>query len=109
MDRPLHPDDPDWNERERYWRRKLGRIRLGVEPVEDQLERYRRVTLLLTLVPGLLAAMFVSLFAAFGRPGVGAVFAAVFLLPIVLMAWLDYALLRSRTRAYLTERDRLAS
>ncbi len=27
--------------RERYWRGKLGRIRLGVEPIEEQMAKYR--------------------------------------------------------------------
>ncbi len=33
-----------WRTREAVWRRKLGRLRLGVEPIEEQLARYRRVT-----------------------------------------------------------------
>jgi hypothetical protein len=47
--------------------------------------------------------MFVALFTAFKRPDVGAILSAVFLLPIVLHAWLDYAVLRSRARGYLRE------
>src|SRR5262245_65983849 len=43
---PTHVQDLEarWRLRERYWRRKLGRLRLGVEPVQGQLRRYRRVT-----------------------------------------------------------------
>ena len=33
-----------WRLRENQWRRKLGRLRLGVEPIEEQLARYRGVT-----------------------------------------------------------------
>ncbi len=46
------PFDPEWDDRLRYWRRKLGRLRLGVEPIPDQVARYRRVTVMLTVVPG---------------------------------------------------------
>jgi hypothetical protein len=95
--------DPEWDERLRYWRRKLGRIRLGVEPVEDQLARYYRVTLMLTALPAGLALIFVALFAAFGRPDVGLVLVLILLAPVVAMAWIDYALLRSRALGYLRE------
>ena len=33
-----------WRVRERNWARRLGRLRLGVEPLEEQLTRYRRTT-----------------------------------------------------------------
>ncbi len=95
--------DPHWRSRETYWRRKLGRIRLGVEPIEEQLTRYRRVTWGLTAVPSALAVMFVSLFSAFGRPDIGVILVAILLLPIVACAWLDYGLLRRRVRRYLAE------
>src|SRR3954469_8121357 len=96
--------DEAWRERERYWRRKLGRLRLGVEPLEDQLARYRRVTWMLTAVPLAIGLMFVGLFAAFRRPDVGLVLVSVLLLPIVAVAWLDYARLRLRAGRYLRER-----
>ena len=97
-----HPDDA-WAGRERYWRRKLGRIRLGVEPVEVQLAKYRRVTWMLTAVPLGLATMFVALFAAFRRPDVGIVTALVLLLPIVALAWIDFMLLSRRVAGYTRE------
>ena len=56
-----------WRLREAYWRRKLGRLRLGVEPIEEQLARYRRVTWALTAVPSVLAVMFLTLFWVFSR------------------------------------------
>jgi hypothetical protein len=94
-----------WQARQRYWRRKLGRLRLGVEPLEEQLERYRRVTWMLTAVPLAIGLMFVGLFAAFQRPDVGLVLAAVLLLPIVVIAWLDQGLLRSRVARYRREQS----
>ena len=92
-----------WRLRENQWRRKLGRLRLGVEPIEEQLVRYRRVTWALTAVPALLGLMFLTLFTVFGRPDIGLIFDAIVLLPIVIGAWLDYALLASRATRYLAE------
>ena len=45
-----------WRARERNWARRLGRLRLGVEPLEEQLTRYRRTTWALAVVPGIIAA-----------------------------------------------------
>ncbi len=95
--------DGDWRVRQRYWARKLGRIRLGAEPVEEQLAKYRRVTLMLTAVPFGVALMFFALFSAFGRPDVGLILSAVLLLPIVTIAWLDFSLLYHRVHAYMHE------
>jgi hypothetical protein len=95
--------DSRWQTRQEFWRRKLGRLRLGVEPLEDQLARYRRVTWALTLVPTFLAVFFLALFTAFSRPDIGLVLDAILLLPIVAGAWLDYALLAKRADRYLAE------
>jgi hypothetical protein len=96
--------DSRWQMREERWRRKLGRLRLGVEPIAEQLARYRGVTWALTVVPSLLALMFFTLFAVFGRPDIGLIFDAIILLPIIAVAWFDYALLARRARRYLEER-----
>ena len=98
--------EASWRAREDHWRRKLGRLRLGVEPIEEQLARYRRVTWALTAVPAGLAVMFFTLFAVFGRPSFGLVFDAIVLLPIVVGAWGDYALMAYRARRYRAEADR---
>ena len=95
--------DADWLDRERYWRRKLGRVRLGAEPVEEQLAKYRRVTWMLTAVALGLSMMFVGLFAAFGRPGVGMVIALILLMPVIVLAWMDFALLSRRVARYSRE------
>jgi hypothetical protein len=99
------PDELEtlWRVRENEWRRKLGRLRLGVEPIEEQLARYRRVTWALTVIPSVPGLMFVSLFTIFGHPEIGLVFVAILLLPIVLGAWFDYALLANRARRYRVE------
>jgi hypothetical protein len=92
-----------WRVRQKHWRRKLGRLRLGVEPIEEQLTRYRHVTWGLTAVPSVLAVFFFTLFTVFGRPDVGLILVGILLLPIILGAWLDYALLSRRAGQYLVE------
>jgi Flp pilus assembly protein TadB len=92
-----------WRARQTYWRRTLGRLRLGVESIEEQLVRYRRVTWALTAVPVFLAVFFLSLFTAFGRPDIGVILIAILLLPIVVFAWLDYARLARRAASYEAE------
>lgn len=103
---PLRPEptaDPEWAARLRYWRRKLGRIRLGVEPVDEQLDRYRRITLLLTAIAAGVALIIFSLFTIFRRPDVGAVLVLILFAPVVAVAWFDHAMLRLRVSAYLRE------
>jgi hypothetical protein len=99
----LEGSDPDWDARQRDWQRKLGRIRLGAEPVEEQLARFRRATVMITVVPGVIALIFLSLFTAFGRPDVGVVLVLILLFPIVANAWFDDAMLRRRAGRYLRE------
>ena len=60
---------------------KLGRLRLGVEPIEEQLARYRRVTWVLTAIPLALSVFIIILFTVQGRLDVGIVLSAVLLLP----------------------------
>jgi hypothetical protein len=107
MDSPRPPEGPvvdeAWQIRERYWQRKLGRLRLGVEPLEEQLARYRRVTWMLTGVPLAIATMFIGLFSAFRRPEIGLILATILLLPIVVFAWIEYGLLALRVARYTRE------
>ena len=107
MDARLSVPDRDletrWQLREKVWRRKLGRLKLGVEPIEEQLARYRRVSWLLTAVAALIGLMFLALFTVFGRPDIGLIFDAIVLLPIVVGAWLDYAWLARQAKRYHTE------
>jgi hypothetical protein len=102
--------DPDFSpvaeQRERYWRRRLGRLRLGAEPLEEQLARYRRVAWGLTVVSGLIAALFVALFAAFHAPGIGLLVAGILLLPVVAGTWLEDWSRHRRVAAYRREKDR---
>jgi uncharacterized membrane protein len=96
--------DESWQTREHYWQRKLGRLRLGAEPLHVQLARYRRVTWMLTAVPLVIALMFFALFSAFHRPDIGLIVATILLLPIVVIAWIDQRRLERRAATYLRER-----
>jgi hypothetical protein len=100
---PLSPDE----ERERYWRHRLGRLRLGVEPLEQQLARLRLVTWCLSAVPAGIGGMIVAIFAAFRRPDLGLLLAAILVVPIVVLAWLDLARLERAAAAYEEERKTL--
>jgi hypothetical protein len=95
-----------WRLREREWRGKLGRLRLGVEPIEEQLARYRRVAWGLTVIPGIMAVMFLSLFSVFGRPDIGLAVVALLFVPIILSSWLGHKSLERRAGTYLAERAR---
>jgi multisubunit Na+/H+ antiporter MnhB subunit len=98
--------DTRWRAREREWARRLGRLRLGVEPLEDQLARYRRTTWALAVVPGIIALMFLTLFTVFGRPDIGLVVVVILFVPMTLFPWLGYTKLKRRAAAYLAERAR---
>lgn len=92
-----------WRIREEAWARKLGRLRLGAEPLAEQLVRYRGVTWALTFIPSVLAGFFLALFSAFGRPDIGLIVVALLFLPIIAGAWLGDLRLNRRARAYLRE------
>jgi hypothetical protein len=90
MNRPTNTRSVAATEREKFWRRRLGRLRLGAEPLSDQLERHRRSTYALSVISAIVAAMFVALFSAFRAPITGLVMASVILGPIVILAWWDF-------------------
>ena len=100
-DRSEH--DSTWPDREAYWHRKLRRIRFGAEPISEQVARQFRVTVALTGVASGIGFLFLAIFAAFGRPDVGAVVVGVLVVPVVGLAWLDYLVERARVSAYLRE------
>ena len=97
-----------WPKRELWWRKKLGRIRLGVEPIAEQIERYRRATVLLSLVTSGIGAMLFALFLAFSKPIHGLVVAGMIVGPIVSAAWLDFWKLQARANEFIREREEIA-
>lgn len=87
-------------EHRRAWAGRLGRLRLGVEPLEEQLDRLRRVTWAITGVIGGLAVLFLALFTAFRRPDLGALLVLILLGPMLTLAWLDLKSLERKAAAY---------
>mgnify|MGYP001070009293 CR=1 FL=1 len=102
---PIVALDARWRERRIAWGRRLGRLRLGVEPLDVQLTRYRRMTWGLTAVTGTIGAMFVALFSAFGRPDVGLILVAILLLPVIVFGWIGYLRLARGARGFEREHD----
>src|SRR4051794_37376753 len=94
-----------WPEREREWRKALGRLRIGVEPIGDQVEKIYRVTWVMTGISLGIAAMFIALFTAFRHPGIGLVVAGVLLGPIILFSWIGFLRLKGRAARYLREKE----
>jgi lipopolysaccharide export LptBFGC system permease protein LptF len=92
--------NPDPETRKLRDQASLGRLRLGVEPLAVQVERYRRVTWVLTAIPLALAAFILSLFTVFGRPGIGLIVVLVLFAPVVTIAWIDFLLLKRRAERY---------
>lgn len=95
--------DSRWRARRVYWARKLGRLRLGVEPIEEQLTRYRRVTVVIAAVCGFLGTFLCCLFAAFRRADIGFSVAVLLFVPIAGGAWIGYDRMERRARRYLAE------
>ena len=95
-----------WREREREWSQRLGRLRLGAEPIEDQLAKYRRVTWGLMIVPAIISVMFLVLFSIFGRPDIGLLVILILFVPMIVFSWLGYKGLERKGKAYLAERAR---
>lgn len=102
---PIAALDERWRDRRNAWARKLGRLRLGVEPLDVQLTRYRSTTWVMTAVAGTIGLMFIALFAAFSRPDVGLILVAILLLPVVVFSWVDYLRLARRAGAFEREYD----
>jgi Flp pilus assembly protein TadB len=103
----MTPDEVNKEMRTRRdeWQARLGRLRLGAEPIQEQVARQRRVTWALTLVMTMLGLLFFSLFTGFGRADIGAVLVGVLVGPILVIAWRDYHRMANRARTYLEESD----
>ena len=91
--------------RELYWRHRLRRIQLDAKPIAAQVERQRRTTIALTLVLAGVGSIFLAIFAAFDRPDIGAVVVGVLIVPMVALAWIDFARLQAGAKGYLRERE----
>lgn len=101
-----------WADRERVWQRKLGRIRIGVEPIPEQIQRHCLVTWVLTAVAMGIQLMFIALFSAFEHPWIGVIVAGVVLGPVIASSWVGFLLIKRQAERYLREKeevDRLGS
>jgi hypothetical protein len=74
-----------------------------VEPIQEQVERYRRVSLTLMAVQGFMALFFFTLFSVFGRPDIGLVVVAVLFVPMIVCSWLGFKRMERRANTYLEE------
>lgn len=93
-----------WPDRQRLWVRELGRVRLGVEPIPQQLKRYQGVAWVITIVAGGIGLFISALFTAFKSPGTGLIVSGILFAPVILSAWLGYWRMESRAIAYLREK-----
>ena len=89
--------------RRSYWEARLLPIRLDAEPVLEQLERRRWVVLVLSAIIAAVSSIVLVLFAAFGRPDIGAILGLLFAMPMISVAWLDFHVLKGKVRRYLVE------
>jgi hypothetical protein len=93
-----------WSLRERIWAHRLGRLRLGVEPLEEQLTRLRRTTWALAIIPSFIGLFVQTLFTVFSRPDIGLVVVLILFAPMILSPWVGYARLKRRAAAYHADR-----
>lgn len=90
-------------DRLRHWTQRLGRLRLGAEPLEVQVAKYRRTAIALTIVPAIIGLLFLALFSAFERPDIGLLLAALVIIPIAGPVWFGQAKLARRAEAFERE------
>lgn len=87
------------------WRVRLARLSPYAVDIENQLERLYRLTIALTVVPGIMAAIILSLFTLFGRPDIGLIAISVIFGPMIGLAWWDYRRIARQARIYLASRN----
>ncbi len=104
--KPIDPADlaKNWPERQRLWARELGRLQIGVESISEQVAKYRRVTVAITIVAGGIGAMILAIFLAFRAPRAGLIVTAVLFGPMILSAWIGQWRSEARAAAYLREK-----
>lgn len=104
--KPINPSllSEVWPERQRLWVRELGRVRLGIEPIPQQLKRYQGVAWVITIIAALMGLFIAALFTAFKSPGTGLIVSGILFVPVIVSAWLGYWKMESRAIAYLREK-----
>jgi len=104
--KPIDPADlaKSWPERQRLWARELGRLQIGVESIAEQVAKYRRVTVAITIVAGGIGAMILAIFLAFRAPKAGLIVSVGLLGPVIFSAWIGQWRSEARAAAYLREK-----
>lgn len=83
------------------WRVRLARLSPYTLEINEQLDRLYQLTIALTIVPGIMAAIILTLLTAFGRPDIGLIAILIIFGPIIALAWRDYRRIARQARAYL--------
>ncbi|MFM7317927.1 MAG: hypothetical protein ACKO5E_13360 [bacterium] len=83
------------------WRIRLARLSPYTLEVQEQLDRLYQLTILLTVVPSVMALIIFSLFTVFGRPDIGIIAITVIFGPMIAIAWRDYRRIARQARQYL--------
>lgn len=91
------PDREPWPK----WRVRLARLSPYSLEIPAQLERLRKLTLGLTIVPGFMATIVFTLLTIFGRPDIGALAVCLIFGPIIALAWWDYCRIARQARAWM--------
>jgi hypothetical protein len=99
------PSIPDWSSRQREWQRRLPRLRLEAEPIEEQLDRYRRATIGLSAVTAAIAGIILIVFTLFGAPWFGLLLSLVPAGAVIGAAWRSHQRLRLAAVQYLLDRE----
>lgn len=89
------------------WRVRLARLSPYTIDIEEQLEKLRQLTIVLTLVPGFMATIILVLFTIFGRPDIGLVVVLIIFGPIIGIAWRDYLRIKKEAHAFLAAQAKL--
>lgn len=83
------------------WRVRLSRLSPYTMDIEEQLERLYQLTIMLTIVPGVMAGIILTIFTLFGRPDVGAIAVTLIFGPMIGLAWRDYRRINRQARLFL--------
>lgn len=93
----------DANARRQQWQRRLPRLRLDAEPIDQQLLKLRNSTRVLSVVVLGIGVLFFVLFSLFGSPVVGLIVGGVLFGSVVTPAWRSFYQTRDGAAAYLRE------
>lgn len=85
------------------WRIRLARLSPYTIDIPAQLERLKKLTIGLTIVPGFMATIVLTLLTVFGRPDIGLFAICLIFGPMIALAWWDYLRIARQAREYLAK------